>query len=218
MKQTAAQRALVVDAHPLSLDLVERVVTQLDIEVSGRTTKIERVVDLVDEHDPHLLVLGVESVDVDVQEQLRVMQRSHPELRVVVISDEDAHDADAALAAGADVYCNRTASADDLATAIRQSFERSIWLRLPSTAVGAGALHLTRREVQILQLVAEGRTNAEIARTLWVAPRTVKFHLSNIYRKLDVANRMEASRWAARHGLLDFRALGAVTARHGSSE
>jgi DNA-binding CsgD family transcriptional regulator len=53
--------------------------------------------------------------------------------------------------------------------------------------------------------VADGHSNAQLARMLWVTEQTVKFHLSNIYRKLDVANRTEASRWAQLHGLLDGR-------------
>jgi len=61
---------------------------------------------------------------------------------------------------------------------------------------------LTRREVEILQLVAEGYSNAQLAKMLWVTEQTVKFHLSNIYRKLGVANRTEASRWAQLNGLL----------------
>jgi DNA-binding CsgD family transcriptional regulator len=66
----------------------------------------------------------------------------------------------------------------------------------------AGEAGLTRREREILQLVAEGHSNAQLARMLWVTEQTVKFHLSNIYRKLDVANRTEASRWAQLNGLL----------------
>ena len=62
---------------------------------------------------------------------------------------------------------------------------------------------LTRREREILQLAAAGRSNAELARRLWVTEQTVKFHLSNVYRKLNVSNRTEASRWAQLHGLLD---------------
>ena len=61
---------------------------------------------------------------------------------------------------------------------------------------------LTRRELEILTLVAEGHSNAQLARMLWVTEQTVKFHLSNIYRKLNVSNRTEASRWAQVHGLL----------------
>jgi DNA-binding CsgD family transcriptional regulator len=61
---------------------------------------------------------------------------------------------------------------------------------------------LTRRELEILRLMSEGLSNAELARMLWVTEQTVKFHLSNIYRKLGVANRTEASRWAQLNGLL----------------
>jgi DNA-binding NarL/FixJ family response regulator len=61
---------------------------------------------------------------------------------------------------------------------------------------------LTARELEILRAVAEGLTNARIGRQLWVTEQTVKFHLSNIYRKLGVSNRTEASRYALVHGLV----------------
>jgi DNA-binding NarL/FixJ family response regulator len=195
------QRAIIADAHPLALDAIERVVTQSGIEVSGRTTNVERIVDLVDDHDPDLLVLGVELVDDEVQQLLQVAHESRPELRVVLISDEDPRNAHAALNAGVDAYCTRSATEDDLAAAVRQSFERSI--HLPPIEIRADSLHLTRREAQVIRLLAEGRPNAEIARTLWITPQTVKFHLSNIYRKLGVANRIEASRWVQRHPRVD---------------
>jgi DNA-binding CsgD family transcriptional regulator len=64
------------------------------------------------------------------------------------------------------------------------------------------AHELTRRELEILRLVADGHSNGQLAQMLWVTEQTVKFHLSNIYRKLHVANRTEASRWAQLNGLL----------------
>jgi DNA-binding NarL/FixJ family response regulator len=66
---------------------------------------------------------------------------------------------------------------------------------------------LTRREVEVLTLVSRGWTNRTVARTLWVTDETVKFHLSNIYRKLGVANRAEASEWAASSGLAEQRPI-----------
>jgi DNA-binding NarL/FixJ family response regulator len=201
MNATAIQRAIIADAHPLALDAVERVVKHLGIEVSGRTTNVESVVELVADHGPDLLVLGVELVDEEVQQLLRVALQSRPALRVVLISDEDPSNARAAFTAGVDVYCTRAASEDDLAVAVRQSFERSI--HLPPIGIRADELQLTQREAQVLRLVAEGLPNAEIARTLWVTPQTVKFHLSNIYRKLGVHNRIDARRWAQQHRLVD---------------
>jgi DNA-binding NarL/FixJ family response regulator len=92
---------------------------------------------------------------------------------------------------------------------VRQAFEHSVFFpgtaatSPVATAPTSGATdELTKRELEILCLVAEGHTNAHMARTLWVTEQTVKFHLSNIYRKLGVANRTEAGRWAQLHGLL----------------
>ncbi len=68
-------------------------------------------------------------------------------------------------------------------------------------SVGAG-FSLTPRELEVLQLVASGASNGEIAQALWVTEQTVKFHLSNVYRKLDVANRTEASHYAHVNGLV----------------
>ena len=63
---------------------------------------------------------------------------------------------------------------------------------------------LTRREVEVLQLVANGMTNRAVARALWVTSETVKFHLSNVYRKLGVGNRAEASEWAHENGVDEY--------------
>jgi DNA-binding NarL/FixJ family response regulator len=118
---------------------------------------------------------------------------------------------DAALDAGAVAYVVKSAHPDDLASAIRQAFQHSVYLAGSRPAAPAPswtppvetAKHdLTRREREILQLVAEGHSNAKLAKMLWVTEQTVKFHLSNVYRKLDVSNRTEAARWAQLNGLL----------------
>ena len=122
---------------------------------------------------------------------------------------DDARHIDGALAAGAVAYVIKTAHPDDLRSAIRQAFAHSVYLpgSRPAAAQAARVAtedlpDLTRRELEILQLVAEGHSNTQLAKMLWVTEQTVKFHLSNVYRKLDVANRTEASRWAQLHGLL----------------
>jgi DNA-binding NarL/FixJ family response regulator len=205
MELTAAQTAVVADTHPLSLDTLGRVVGRLGMEIVARATRIAEVADLVEDHSPDLLVVGVDAVDAEVQQLVRTVRRRHPRVRLVVISDANPWSAERALAAGAHAYCSRTVSGDDLVYAIRQSFEGSIHLR-PLAGPASEELEssgLTRREVEALQLVAEGHTNKQIAATLWVTEHTVKFHLSNIYRKLGIASRAEARRWADRHGLLE---------------
>jgi DNA-binding NarL/FixJ family response regulator len=97
-----------------------------------------------------------------------------------------------------------TGIAESIGLAVRDLQAASARLAGDGESVAASPLEglLTEREREILELVAEGRPNAQIARTLWVTEQTVKFHLSNVYRKLGVANRTEASRLALRHGLI----------------
>jgi DNA-binding NarL/FixJ family response regulator len=84
---------------------------------------------------------------------------------------------------------------------VRQIFQPSVFIAFPHSFQSTtntrrrGGL-LTKRETQILELVSKGYSNGQVARMLWVTEQTVKFHLSNIYRKLGVANRTEASHWA----------------------
>ena len=207
--------AVVLDEHPLWLDAVEAVLARLQVKVEGKPTSVARTLELIDSHRPDVLLLEPADNSGDGR-RLDLMRRAreiHPSLKVIVLSN--AHEAsavDAAFAAGAVAYVFKSAHPDDLASAIRQAFDVSVFFA-HSQAVSANVTSirqqaaqdqpgLTKRELEILQLVAEGHSNGELARMLWVTEQTVKFHLSNIYRKLDVANRTEASRWAQLHGLL----------------
>ena len=116
--------------------------------------------------------------------------------------------------AGATAVISKSAHLLALATLVRETLDCHIFHRpsLPSrdresvpSAVGSEDLPLTSRELEILQLVASGSTNNEVARRLWVTEQTVKFHLTNIYRKLDVGNRTQASHFAYVNGLVDSR-------------
>jgi DNA-binding NarL/FixJ family response regulator len=204
--------AIVLDEQPLWLEAMEHLLNRAGMRVVAKTTDASEAVDLVAEHEPDILLAdsGVRSGDLDVAEYLRQAHERHPNLKSVVLSaSNDPRQVEAAFAAGASAFCVKTAAQGDLMAAIRQTFELSIYLARPSTAalaepvLPADTPPLTRRELEILRLVAEGHSNAQLARLLWVTEQTVKFHLSNIYRKLDVANRTEASRWAQRHGLLE---------------
>jgi DNA-binding NarL/FixJ family response regulator len=204
--------AVLADQFPLWLDAVQSVLERNHVRVVGKATSGEQALALVEEHAPDLLVTCIEMRDggMDGITLLRAARERCPQLHALVLSAyDDREHVDAALAAGAVAYVVKTAHPDDLASAVRQSFESSIYLAV--TPLGrphlkaveeASSPSLTRRESEILTLVAEGLSNAELARRLWVTEQTVKFHLSNIYRKLDVSNRTEASRWAQLHGLL----------------
>jgi DNA-binding NarL/FixJ family response regulator len=116
-----------------------------------------------------------------------------------------------AVAAGIDAAISRRMQPGCLGLVLREVVRGNIFHafeRLPQP----DAPGLTARELEILQLVAAGAANARIARKLWVTEQTVKFHLSNVYRKLGVANRTEASHYAHVNGLLE-APLPAVAAR-----
>jgi DNA-binding NarL/FixJ family response regulator len=191
---------------------MDKLVEGVGVAVAGRATDGEDALSLIDEHRPDLFIAGIDPSMTDVLDYVRRASENHPDLRSVVLADNtDLEAVDAAFAAGARVYCVKTAEQDVLASAIRQALEQSIYLatsttefvpRPKSIEASADAHDLTRRELEILCLVAEGHSNSQLAAMLWVTEQTVKFHLSNIYRKLDVANRTEASRWAQLHGLL----------------
>jgi DNA-binding NarL/FixJ family response regulator len=194
---------------------MEKLVAREGIEVVGRATDGDEAVAMVEEHRPDLFIAGVDARRGDDIACVRSATRAHPELRSVIVSDDgDPQAIEVAFAAGATVYCVKAAEQEDLASAIRQAFERSIYIagsavetvaRAPEPPVESAVRDLTRRELEILRLVAEGHSNSQLARMLWVTEQTVKFHLSNIYRKLDVANRTEASRWAQLNGLLPYQ-------------
>jgi DNA-binding NarL/FixJ family response regulator len=210
---TNNRTAVILDRYPMWLDAFELLLNRVGIEVLGSATSREDGIRLVEQHRPDIVVMEVEGIADDAGFEL--IRRAHTaaaNVKVIVISEDgDVASVEAAFGHGASAYCTRSAAPDDLAAAIRQSFEKSIYLpgvNRGATATNNGWLRndepadLTRRELEILRLVAEGHSNSQLARMLWVTEQTVKFHLSNIYRKLDVANRTEAGRWAQLHGLL----------------
>jgi DNA-binding NarL/FixJ family response regulator len=105
--------------------------------------------------------------------------------------------------AGADGVLSKTVHPVSMGTLLREIAQGHVVQRFQrTTAAQEAPCPLTEREREILSLTAEGYTNQKIARELWVTEQTVKFHLSNLYRKLGVGNRTEASRYAYVHNLV----------------
>ena len=212
MGTNGERTAVVLDEQPMWLEAMEHLLDRVGIRVVGKTTDMTEALDLAATQDPDVLLVGygARNEELEVVECLRRAHELRPRLKSVVLSaSNQPQEIEAAFAAGASAFCVKTAAQDDLMAAIRQTFELSIYLAhslnvAPREPVLASDVpELTRRELEILQLVAEGYPNAQLAEMLWVTEQTVKFHLSNIYRKLSVANRTEAGRWAQLHGLLE---------------
>jgi DNA-binding NarL/FixJ family response regulator len=213
MRGSEARTVVLYDQQPLWLDALEQLLSKVGIEVVGKTTEADEAVALVEEFRPDVLITEVRSSSTSAPEleSIRRARSTCPEVKAVVLSaSDDPAQIDAAFDAGAGVVCVKTAEPDDLLTAIRQAFQHSIYVAGARERLAmefpvvepVDVPELTRRELEILRLVAEGYSNSQLAKMLWVTEQTVKFHLSNIYRKLDVSNRTEASRWAQVHGVL----------------
>jgi DNA-binding NarL/FixJ family response regulator len=214
MRSHTPVQAVLLDPHPIWLDAIEIVLKRVGVEIVGRTTSGNEAVKLLDELRPRLLTLEIDPLpgEPDGFSVLRQARSSAENLRAIVLSrNHETRYIDAALAAGASAYIVKTAHPDDVASAVRQAFDHSVFLpgvpeqapvEAPAPRAGERPGGLTRRELEILKLAAEGHSNADLARMLWVTEQTVKFHLSNVYRKIDVTNRTEASRWAQVNGLL----------------
>lgn len=205
---TRRRTAVVIDRERLWRDAVTQVLRRTGVDVVGREDSMQKGLRVLRESRADLLVLGVSAPDDDFQatEFLR-RTRSLGSCKVIMLSEnDDPNAARRALASGAVAYVVKSEELSDLVFAVRQALHRSIYLSSGEgsveklDAMNRGPELLTKREREIVWLVAEGYSNPEIAQRLWVTQQTVKFHLSNTFRKLDVSGRAEAAEWARGQG------------------
>ena len=208
-------RVAIADDHRLMLDGIKRALeTAPDIEVVGEAMSGDEMLALLPDVEPDVVILDLRMPNGDGLDTLSRIRETHPGMKVIILSMfEDSEHIDQALKRGADGYVVKSINPLDLPSTIRQVVEGTVHLRgtataaVPDSGTDVPAKNtqldvLTERELSILRLVAEGLSNLEIANRLYVTEQTVKFHLSNIYRKLGVANRTEATRYAYRAGLI----------------
>ncbi len=201
------QRLLIIADHSFVVQ---------SIRLALRQTAGFQVVGFVDGRVPAGSVLTEQAPDVvlvdDMQDpenalaRLREVSAVLPAARSLLLTLRmDQEWLEDAFDAGADSVISKTVHPVALGTLLREITQGNVVHRFRSTRAETEAEEcpLTARELEILRLVAEGQTNGSIARELWVAEQTVKFHLSNIYRKLGVKNRTEATRLAYQHGLVE---------------
>lgn len=217
----SGRTAVLMEPHPLFHSAIAALLVRCDVEVVGAATSAAGAAALIEKHGPDLLV-GELDVPEGRDEALRVVSLARlrdPGLTVIALSaTDDPGLIDAAFEAGVSAYVLKTSDPDVIATAVHQAFEPSLYVARRSalrsvTAAPAERVELpklTRRELEILELVAEGRSNRQVAQLLWVTDQTVKFHLANVYRKLGVRSRFDAARWAQEHGVLQVAESGEV--------
>jgi DNA-binding NarL/FixJ family response regulator len=199
-------RIVLADDHQLVLEGLRSLIeAEPDMEVLATAKDGGQCLDAVKRHRPDVVVLDLEMGPVGGLQCLEQIRTEHPSVRVLVLTAySDGESMRAALEGGAAGFALKTEPPQQTVASIRQVYRGQLVFPLAArrwllrTPALAEPTQPTDREMEILALVSEGLTNAQIARRLRVSDNTVKFHLQNVYLKLGVRNRTEAAAYYLR--------------------
>ena len=205
---------VIADDHTLVRQGVRRVLEGVaDVEVVGEASNGRDVVEMVAEANPDVALLDIRMPEMNGLEAARAIRRRSPATRIVMLTAFDQRQFVAeAVRAGASGYVLKANDADHLVRCVRMVASGALVID-PELVVALAeqgpspeespAEALTDREIQVLQLVATGRTNREIAGALFISPDTVKTHLEHIFQKLNATDRTAAVAEAFRRRLIE---------------
>ena len=208
-------RVLIVDDHEMvRLGISSFLKIQNDIEVVAEAENGLQAYDQTLKFRPDIILMDLVMDVMDGIEASQKIIQVWPEARIIILTsfldDEKVYPA---LEAGAKSYILKTSSAEEIVQAIRMTASGESFMQEEVTQKilhqedqqKQGGLHdeLTKREIEVLQLIAKGYTNQAIADTLFISLKTVKTHVSNILAKLQVDDRTQATIYAFQHDLVD---------------
>jgi DNA-binding NarL/FixJ family response regulator len=209
-------RALIVDDHPVTREGL-RTLLELSgadvVVVVGEAASGEEAVEQVVQLEPDVVFMDVRMPGISGIEATKQIRKANPGTKVILITIDESRGAiSEAIQAGVSGYLLKDASADALVDAAKQAVEGRavIHPQLTKTFIeevqhadeGPTTTPLSKREREILQMVANGSTTKEVARDLGISPHTVKTHLERIFEKLDANDRAQAVAIAIRTGLV----------------
>jgi DNA-binding NarL/FixJ family response regulator len=200
-------RILCVDDHRIVREGIASLIDrQPDMRVVASAASGEEAIDLFVEHQPDITLMDLQLGVMDGITAIKIIRRRSPDARIVVLTmrrgDEDIH---RALEAGASAYLMKDTISDDLIRILREvqagehPMPADVEARLAERATRAT---LTDREVQVVELVAQGMRNKEIGVSLGISETTVQVHVKNILAKLKVQDRSGAITAAIRRGII----------------
>jgi DNA-binding NarL/FixJ family response regulator len=205
-------RILVADDHAVVRAGLEQLVDTFgDVELVATAVDGQEAIGLCEEHEPDVVLMDLEMPVLDGIQATERITTAHAGTRVVVLTSfADQERILRALDAGAVGYVLKDAEPSELAEAIRAAARGDVPLDPVAARVLLGSRRghapvdeLSEREREILQLVGNGLPNKVIAARLGITERTVKAHLTSVFRTINVTDRTQAALWAERHGLLE---------------
>ena len=198
---------LVVDDHALLRTGVANIINQeSDLHVVAEASNGLEAVEAFERHHPDVTLLDLRMPVMEGVEAVRQIRERDPHAKVIVLTTYDTDDdISRALKAGAKAYVLKDISADALIACIHDVLAGKTYLAPAAAAKlaeGVTRIQLTPRELTTLRLMADGKSNKEIANELGISERTVKTHLGHLFEKLGVTSRTEAVKIATRRGLV----------------
>jgi DNA-binding NarL/FixJ family response regulator len=204
---TAQATVLVVDDHALVRRGVANIIShERDLHVVAEAADGAEAVAAFERYRPDVTLLDLRMPVMEGVEAVRQIRLRDPQAKVIVLTTYDTdEDITRALKAGAKAFILKDISATALIACIHDVLAGKTYLAPTAAAKlaeGVARVQLTPRELATLRLMADGRSNKEIANELGISERTVKTHLGHLFEKLGVTSRTEAAKVAARRGLI----------------
>ena len=200
-------RILIADDYPLVRAGIAQVLSkESSFLVVGEAETAEEALDLAVKLYPDVILLGLSLPDASAIQVCRTLVQQHPGIKVIILADfdEETHVLDY-IKAGASGYLLKDIAQSTLIEAIKATCRWGSYIhpsvadklineysKLNARVKGQSDCTLTSREIEVLTRIAEGRTNKEIANELYISEKTVKNHITNVFKKLKVSDRTEA--------------------------
>ncbi len=208
-------KVLFVDDHEMvRIGVAAYLSSQSDIEVVGEADNGQKAVSMALELRPDIILMDLVMPEMDGIEATKLIMEKWPEAKIIIVTsfldDEKVYPA---LEAGATSYMLKTSKASEIADAVRATYRGQSVLEPEVTGKMMEKLRhpkkdmlheqLTAREMEVLLLMAKGKSNQEIADELFIALKTTKVHVSNILSKLEVQDRTQAVIYAFKHSIVE---------------
>lgn len=203
-------RLLLADDHRMLRETLKRSMLDEGFDVVGEASDGQEAVDLAGELQPDVILMDVTMPEMDGVEATRRIIEQRPEARIVMLTMHADQDViAAAIRAGASGYLVKDCSFEEVAATVHEAISGEVSQQIAASMLReakglANDLEsvITKREIEVLQLIADGCATPEVAEKLFISQKTVKNHLASIYAKLDARDRTQAVLQAVRMGIV----------------